>query len=240
MTFLLIISGWFIFFLIIWLITRYCHNPFYYPYKVVYIDITGKKKSSISKEFDRFIINMGLDSYVWLEKQEKLVKKWKKESQNLINAEKLFRGHRKEQFQRCIDDEHMFVFIFTKETTRYRQRNYQRTPYKVQTTVQELRISPKKLREHIDKLEEIDFAAPLEEYYAKNQRSLMTEKLKRQIKERDNYTCQMCGKYMPDEVGLHVDHIVPVSRGGKSVPNNLQVLCDKCNLKKGTKKVDFR
>lgn len=46
---------------------------------------------------------------------------------------------------------------------------------------------------------------------------------------RDNYTCQICGKYMPDEVGLHIDHIIPVSKGGKSIASNLQVLCSKCN-----------
>ena len=34
---------------------------------------------------------------------------------------------------------------------------------------------------------------------------------------RDNYTCQICGKYMPDEVGLQVDHIIPVAKGGKTV-----------------------
>ena len=59
-------------------------------------------------------------------------------------------------------------------------------------------------------------------------------KAQRQGKERDNYTCQKCGKYMPDEVGLHIDHIIPVKLGGKSVESNLQVLCDKCNLKKGS------
>lgn len=63
----------------------------------------------------------------------------------------------------------------------------------------------------------------------------MTPELKQQVKIRDNYTCQCCGKYMPDEVGLHIDHIVPVSRGGKSIISNLQVLCDKCNLRKGNR-----
>ena len=47
----------------------------------------------------------------------------------------------------------------------------------------------------------------------------------------DNYTCRMCGKYT-DGVGLQIDHIMPVSKGGKSVPSNLQVLCSKCNGRK--------
>ena len=56
--------------------------------------------------------------------------------------------------------------------------------------------------------------------------------------ERDNYTCQICGKYMPDGVGLQIDHIIPVAKGGKTVPSNLQVLCSKCNGAKKDK-LDF-
>ena len=84
-----------------------------------------------------------------------------------------------------------------------------------------------------DELEEIGYETTWEKYYAKSQRRLMTRELRRRIIERDNYTCQICGKYMPDEVGLHVDHVIPIKRGGKSVESNLQVLCDKCNLRKG-------
>lgn len=40
---------------------------------------------------------------------------------------------------------------------------------------------------------------------------------------------------MPDEVGLHIDHIIPINKGGKSVKSNLQVLCSKCNGSKSNK-----
>lgn len=70
---------------------------------------------------------------------------------------------------------------------------------------------------------------------AKYERSKMTKALREKIKKRDNYTCQCCGKYMPDEVGLHIDHIIPVSKGGKTEEDNLQVLCSKCNLRKSNK-----
>ena len=45
-------------------------------------------------------------------------------------------------------------------------------------------------------------------------------------------------KYMPDGVGLQIDHIIPVAKGGKTVPSNLQVLCSKCNGAKKDK-LDF-
>ena len=78
-------------------------------------------------------------------------------------------------------------------------------------------------------------ACTLKKFNCQNQRSLMTKELRNYIMVRDNYTCQICGKYMPDEVGLHIDHIIPISKGGKSVPDNLQVLCSKCNGNKSNK-----
>lgn len=91
------------------------------------------------------------------------------------------------------------------------------------------------IREKYKKLENINFETTTKAYNMKNQRKLMTKKLRDKIKKRDNYTCQKCGKYMPDEVGLHIDHIIPVSKGGKSVESNLQVLCSKCNGRKTNK-----
>jgi 5-methylcytosine-specific restriction endonuclease McrA len=34
-------------------------------------------------------------------------------------------------------------------------------------------------------------------------------------------------------VGYHVDHRVPLARGGLNVKENIQLLCPRCNLKKG-------
>ena len=52
------------------------------------------------------------------------------------------------------------------------------------------------------------------------------------VLERDDYTCQMCGATVEDGVKLHIDHIIPVSKGGTNDTDNLQVLCHKCNLAK--------
>ena len=56
--------------------------------------------------------------------------------------------------------------------------------------------------------------------------------LKYAVLKRDNRTCQLCGAKAPD-VELHVDHIVPLSRGGTTTIDNLQTLCAPCNLGKG-------
>jgi len=44
--------------------------------------------------------------------------------------------------------------------------------------------------------------------------------------------CALCGASNKDTV-LDIDHIIPVSKGGKTVYENLQVLCAKCNRSKG-------
>lgn len=54
------------------------------------------------------------------------------------------------------------------------------------------------------------------------------------IMRRDNFTCQYCGAQAPD-AALHVDHIVPVVRGGGNDPENLIVACVRCNIGKGAR-----
>jgi len=54
---------------------------------------------------------------------------------------------------------------------------------------------------------------------------------KRVILERDAYRCKQCGSYK----NLHVDHIIPLSRGGTNDDTNLQTLCGLCNLRKSNK-----
>lgn len=70
------------------------------------------------------------------------------------------------------------------------------------------------------------------QYLRQRERAMMTDRLRMQILRRDNFRCRMCGAAGPDGVELHVDHITPVSRGGKTLPENLQALCKPCNLGK--------
>lgn len=69
------------------------------------------------------------------------------------------------------------------------------------------------------------------------QRALMTTRLREFIKARDNYACRYCSVSLATEphLLLEVDHIVPVSKGGMSTPENLQTLCWRCNRTKSNK-----
>ena len=49
---------------------------------------------------------------------------------------------------------------------------------------------------------------------------------------RDRFSCQYCATSLPAE-SLTFDHIVPRSRGGRTVWNNVVAACESCNLRKG-------
>lgn len=63
----------------------------------------------------------------------------------------------------------------------------------------------------------------------------VTRAMRYDVLRRDGFKCVRCGQGREDGVKLHVDHIVPVSRGGKSTMDNLQTLCEDCNCGKGNK-----
>lgn len=75
----------------------------------------------------------------------------------------------------------------------------------------------------------------------------ISDKLRRQILERNGYTCQVCGAGAGEESGcepgkkcrLQIDHSIPISQGGTDEEHNLRAVCvyynkDKANLKTPT------
>lgn len=59
-------------------------------------------------------------------------------------------------------------------------------------------------------------------------------RLRFKVLQRDNFKCCACGASPAKDpaVQLHVDHIIPWSKGGETIEENLQTLCSKCNLGK--------
>lgn len=57
---------------------------------------------------------------------------------------------------------------------------------------------------------------------------------------RDDFKCVLCGNNPPASPGLvlHVDHIVPWSKEGKTVIDNLRTLCADCNIGRGNRYTD--
>lgn len=58
------------------------------------------------------------------------------------------------------------------------------------------------------------------------------------IFERDGWKCLRCGDAR--RFFLTIDHVIPLSRGGRHDPDALQTLCLWCNAWKGQRVIDFR
>ena len=66
----------------------------------------------------------------------------------------------------------------------------------------------------------------------------VTERERAAILKIFGWRCAACGKRMPK--GMHLDHVRPLSRGGRHDVSNLQPLCPSCHAEKGNHIEDFR
>jgi 5-methylcytosine-specific restriction endonuclease McrA len=77
--------------------------------------------------------------------------------------------------------------------------------------------------------------------YAANRRALLfgagqhTGEDIKQLYQSQDGNCGICEKRLGR---WHVDHIVPISKGGLNTKDNLQLLCKTCNLRKGAKSLE--
>lgn len=87
------------------------------------------------------------------------------------------------------------------------------------------RLYAEELRRHLDTYQNRDEQLS----FAEKQRRLMTPKLRYQVLREDGFRCVLCGRGQEDGIKLEVDHILPVSRGGRTIRSNLRTLCWDCN-----------
>ena len=73
------------------------------------------------------------------------------------------------------------------------------------------------------------------EIYPDYEKYLRDETFKKYIDEAGNYHCACCGFTDRSRASFHVDHIIAMNNGGKSVVENLQILCRSCNARKSDK-----
>ena len=70
--------------------------------------------------------------------------------------------------------------------------------------------------------------------YVKVPRQMGLPLTRRTVLARDQYTCQYCGT-QPGKNALTVDHVVPRSKGGLTVWENVVAACAGCNQRKGNR-----
>ena len=78
--------------------------------------------------------------------------------------------------------------------------------------------------------------------YSKENSRNISLSLRLKVLNRDNFKCVFCGKCPATDFGtkLHIDHMVPFSQGGKSTLENLQTLCEECNLGKSDQHIEIK
>ncbi len=90
------------------------------------------------------------------------------------------------------------------------------------------------VREYIDK-----HGAAIWEHRT-NDSGYVPGSIRYQVLKRASYRCELCGVHEA-QAALHVDHIIPRSKGGKDDVANFQALCITCNTnKRDTDDTDFR
>lgn len=68
-------------------------------------------------------------------------------------------------------------------------------------------------------------------------RDLVPPQLRFRVLHRDAFRCQYCGRSPREGAILHLDHVVPFSRGGETTEDNLITACDQCNLGKAAENI---
>jgi hypothetical protein len=59
--------------------------------------------------------------------------------------------------------------------------------------------------------------------------------LKRQVYQRASGCCEYCLVHQDDyDIRFHIEHIIAIAQGGKTIYENLCLSCPRCNLYKGT------
>lgn len=58
------------------------------------------------------------------------------------------------------------------------------------------------------------------------------------IIKRDNATCYICRNGPLKNSEIHLDHVIPLARGGSHTSDNIRVACVTCNCKKQNKTID--
>lgn len=204
------------------------------PKLIMQINVTGRKNVENRDTLEKYILDEGFD---WASEYLNRLTQWEEMCQSIIDSisDEYDKNICENLYNNMRNDQQIIKFICYRNHTKYSYVNGVRRSYTHTDTEKTFYMTIGEVLDIGDELSSINFETTTKKYNQANQRKLLTPELRQRIKERDNYTCQICGKYMPDEVGLHIDHIIPISKGGKTVEQNLQVLCDKCNLRKSNR-----
>ncbi len=123
---------------------------------------------------------------------------------------------------------------------KYRNENLEKVKARIRKWQKE---NPKKVKVAIRKWEKAN-PGKVREYwlkrrgYGKVEKGIVDRIITENIIRYGVITCEKDKKPCPNN--YHIDHIIPVSKGGNNDYSNLQILCAKCNLEKHVETKDYR
>lgn len=203
--------------------------------KATYDNLNGEKV--LKKVIDSFIINLEKfgNEIEGTKINIRLWDKYKFEFKEILLSESIFqkksyiRSERRKIIRKKLKPPQMEITLkYSAEYTSRKGRNSYNWVWEY--SYQDV------LTTYEDALNEIEFRKS-KEHFKKIQRNKINDNIRFEVFKRDNYRCNICG-VSPNEDGeitLHLDHIIPIAKGGDSDLNNLQTLCSRCNMGKKAK-----
>lgn len=111
------------------------------------------------------------------------------------------------------------------------QLRYERNKEQIEKDKVKAKLLEKKKKREIEKLALQELIDEGEIFPEANKRPPIPKTVVDAVWNRDRGKCVYCGS----NENLHLDHIIPFSKGGDTSVENLQLLCQKCNLEKSNK-----
>ena len=111
------------------------------------------------------------------------------------------------------------------------QLRYERNKEQIEKDKVKAKLLEKKKKREIETLALQELIDEGEIFPEANKRPPIPKDVVDTVWNRDGGKCVYCGS----NENLHLDHIIPFSKGGDTSVENLQLLCQKCNLEKSNK-----